>query len=65
MSAPCRALAVSDRYQIQRGSVTNEDTISNIHGTPMTTKSFAFMMNLEQKTGKYFVIKLIQSGICN
>ena len=65
MSAPLRALYESDRYQIQRGSVTNVDTISIVHVTPITTKSFAFMMSLEQKTGKNFVMKLIQSEICN
>jgi hypothetical protein len=60
MSAPSRALAASVRYQIQGGSVTKEDTISTVHVTPITTNGFVFVMNLEQKTGKYFVNKLIQ-----
>jgi hypothetical protein len=63
MSAPSRALAASARYQIQRGSVTNEDTISSVHVTPITTNSFAFMMSLEQKTGKYSVIRLLKRGV--
>jgi len=60
MSAPSRALAASVRYQIQGGSVTKEDTISSVHVTPITTNSSALVMSLEQKTGKYFVNKLIQ-----
>jgi hypothetical protein len=39
---------VSDRYQIQGGSVRNEETISNVQVTPITMNSFAFIMSLEQ-----------------
>jgi hypothetical protein len=48
MSAPCSALAVSDRYQIQGGSVTKDETISSVQVTPITMNSFAFITSLEQ-----------------
>jgi hypothetical protein len=53
MRAPCRALAVSERYQIQGGSVRNEETISSVQVTPITMNSFAFIMSLEQAIRKY------------
>jgi len=64
MSAPSRALAASARYQIQRGSGTNEDSL---HGPRDThhDKQLLFRDEPGKTPGIYFVMKLMQGGIFN